>query len=152
MRSWKFPRQFSVLVRGGSCRTLLVSAGLILSSANTFAQKSPASPPTRGTVPVSTNTGNNAGYVSPERAGFYPIDDGTGNELENSRKRKLMEQFAVDRHRKLVSDTRKLVQLTEDLKATCSDLDPKSVTLTEMKKVKEIEKLAKRVKENMNVQ
>jgi hypothetical protein len=117
-------------------------------------QKQPVAPPppvkaTTPTYTTGTTSNNTSGY---DRQGLYPYNDGTGDPMEDARHRRLLAAFAADRHKKMVSDTKKLISLTGDLKSTFSEQATKSASDAELRKVKEIEKLAKQVRENMVIE
>ncbi len=63
---------------------------------------------------------------------------------------KRIRQLNAERQRELVSDTQKLLQLARELNAEVSDANAAAMTDAQLRKVAEIAKLARSVKEKMS--
>ncbi len=102
-----------------------------------YSQSNPANPAPEGTNPqASTSTGepNQDPAVGPKA------------ELPPSAKPEEMRQAQID------ADTKKLYQLSAELRAEVAKTYKESLSLTVLKKAQEIEKLAKSLKAEMNQQ
>jgi len=69
--------------------------------------------------------------------------------MVEARRQRMLARFAVERQKKVIADTDKLLSLTQELKTELDAPDRNKVTLTDVKKIEAIEKLAKRVKQNL---
>jgi len=74
---------------------------------------------------------------------------GTSPESDPLYEQKRMNALNADRHKSMVSDTEKLLQLAKQLDAEIAANSTDGLTSQEMKQVAEIEKLARNVKEKM---
>lgn len=75
------------------------------------------------------------------------IPSGSGNPLDDE---KLLRALNADRQKALVSDTNKLIRLVDNLNAEIEGSAADSLTPDQLRKMAEIEKLARGVKEKMS--
>lgn len=74
-------------------------------------------------------------------------DDVENGNLAEDEKR--LQRLNAERQKNLVNDTVRLLKLAHELDSEVNDAAPDSVTMVQVTKVGEIEKLARRVKDNM---
>jgi hypothetical protein len=82
-----------------------------------------------------------------QRAGGGLEDIGNADPTEEERRLRTMN---AERHKLMVADTNKLLKLASELNAEISREKPDSLTPAQLRKVAEIEKLARSVKEKMS--
>ena len=70
-----------------------------------------------------------------------------GNPIQNER---LLRALNADRQKSLVSDTNKLLRLVNELNDEIARTNPEALTEAQLRKVAEIEKLARNVKDKMS--
>jgi hypothetical protein len=80
---------------------------------------------------------------SASQVGGFDHDDPASTE-------KRLKALNADRHKHLVSDTAKLLKLANELHAEVSSTKPERLTPAQLRKVAEIEKLARGVKDKMS--
>jgi hypothetical protein len=80
----------------------------------------------------------------------FPNPDGLAGPNDNTLIRKRVEWLNDRRQKQLVSDTEKLLKLAQELNAEVAANDSDSMSPSEMRKVAEIAKLAKSVREKMS--
>ena len=97
------------------------------------------------------------GYTPPSQQGNGRIDPLTGKDssadgpdpFKDSRDAKLARALRDDRHKRLVNDTAKLVELSNELQTQVDKAGKDELSLDVIRKADEIEKLAHDVKERM---
>jgi hypothetical protein len=123
-------RAIPKLARVGVCALWVMLAGLGAESMAAFGQQRPGFPQT----PAKPATGID-----------NDISGGSSPEME-----KLLRSQNADRQKSLVSDTNKLLRLTNELNAEIARTSPDALSDAELRKLAEIEKLAHSVKEKMS--
>jgi len=112
------------------------------------AARMPASGMARLEMQASTTTGMQTGGTTPASVGgrspLGSLDD-MGSPFPDTTRQKRNDE----RQRRIVSDTQKLLALTEQLKAEVASTGAESMTPEMLKQMEEIEKLAKSVKDKM---
>jgi hypothetical protein len=94
--------------------------------------------------------GSQHGTMLPQPIG-QPVnasnDTATGDPIENER---LLRALNADRQKSMVSDTNKLLRLANELNAEIARTNPNVLTEAQLRKLAEIEKLARSVKDKMS--
>lgn len=154
----------SIDVSGKKLRTVLLSFLIFaIGVAATSGQK--PSPPTGGgsgggtgsgsggtLKPVASGGGTSSSTASPNFYGsnsYTPFDAPNTQDPDYARRQRLTRLFAEDRLKKNTADSEKLLNLAKELNDEYAKPVPASVTDSQLNKVKEIEKLAKRVKQRL---
>jgi hypothetical protein len=99
-------------------------------------------------VPLSSPTipkGNQGEYSN------LPPDGTNGEDMDAVRRQRLAQYLAMERQKKNMEDSEKLVVLARELSAEYEKPAPSEVNSSQLDKIKEIEKLAKRVKQRLAV-
>ena len=126
---------------------------LLLGLAVSLAQKQPPAPvsgvpanpkivPTYGN-PNPANDDMNTGHMG------KPDTDSSDVDLETLRRERLAKAITVEYRKKNLADSEKLLALAKDLSAECSTPGSAGPGAGNMDKAKEIEKLAKRMKQRL---
>jgi hypothetical protein len=84
-----------------------------------------------------------------EPVGIEPQASGTSDEVLKGRMQQVQEAAVSERHRRMVADSDRLLQLATDLKAEVDKSTKDEMSVTAIKEATEIEKLAREVKERM---
>ena len=94
----------------------------------------------------STNPGDNS-------AGRAPLDDIPSDEnLDPSAAERRERQFNVDRQKHLIADAAKLLELAQELHAEVGGSNSAQWTADELRKIAQIQKLARSVRERMTME
>lgn len=80
----------------------------------------------------------------------YPDQNGPFSQDPNSPEQKRIRALNAERQKSLVSDTEKLLRLAKELNVQLAQNDSGTMTAEQLRKVEEIGKLAKSVKEKMS--
>ena len=107
----------------------------------------PPSESPRPTASTATTTPNSQVGMN-----SYPFDVTTIEDPDTARRRHLEEMFGAQRHRENMADSARLVALARQLNAEYEKPVPSEVSDSQFNTVKEIEKLAKRVKRRLEEQ
>ena len=86
-----------------------------------------------------------------QSAGLYLADD-SGYEIAVDQHWRLMAQFARERQKQMVSDSKKLLILAQELDAKVDTPTHAEITSNELKKAEQIESLAKRLRKTLVLQ
>lgn len=112
-------------------------------------QKSTAPPLSGGSQRPTSLSRTYSTTSDPARDSSLPFQPDTVDDPEIIRRHRLEQLFAIERQKKNMADSEKLVTLARELSADYEKPDPSEVSANQFNKVKEIEKLARRVKQRL---
>lgn len=101
-------------------------------------------------IPVAGQQGPLLQLPSPDADQHFPNPGGPAGPNDDSLTRKRIQWLNARRQKQLVSDTEKLLKLAQELNAEVGANDSDAMSPSEMRKVAEIAKLAKSVREKMS--
>jgi hypothetical protein len=126
----------------------IFALGLAISSG----QQQSGPPPPAGTqkpLPLSRTA---APIDNPAGDSHFPLDSSDSPDPDTVRRERLARLFAQEARKKNIADSERLVELARQLSAEYEKPVPSEVSSNQFNKVKEIEKLAKRVKQRLTEQ
>jgi len=92
---------------------------------------------------------NSTGFTPLLRIDEDPSLRSNNDQMAEAVRRRMLAKFAVQRHEKIHADTERLITLAHALQSEVRESHDSNATASELKKVETIEKLARRVKQNM---
>jgi hypothetical protein len=133
-------------------RHLLLGCSIfVLSLAISPGQKSGPPPPAGTTRPLPVSR-TAAPIDNPAGDSHFPLDSSDAPDPDTIRRERLVRLFAQEARKKNIADSEKLVALARELSAEYDKPVPAEASSNQFNKVKEIEKLAKRVKQRLTEQ
>jgi hypothetical protein len=100
-------------------------------------------------MPGGSQTGSPQHSRMPQPFGDHSLDDDQGTPGDPIWEAKRLRLMNADRQKAVVSDTGKLLKLAHELDSEISSASPDSLTADQIRKLEEIEKLARSVKDKM---
>lgn len=106
-------------------------------------------------IPAATaqsGSGSNSGQGPTARGGFplrTDVDPIAGNDYDPIMMERRVRALNIERQKEMVSDTNKLLKLARELNEEVADQKSDALTPDQLRKIAEIEKLARNVKERM---
>ena len=125
----------------------IFALGLAISSGQQSGPPPPAG--TQKPLPLSRTA---APIDNPAGDSHFPLDSSDNPDPDAVRRERLARVFAQEARKKNIVDSEKLVALARELSAEYEKPVPADVSSSQFDKVKEIEKLAKRVKQRLTEQ
>jgi hypothetical protein len=104
-------------------------------------------------LPAGSQQGVSAGHPSVPQTQQGPPSNGDPFDVSQGpsmQEEKLLRALNADRHKSMVSDANKLLRMAKELNAEIASTNPDSLSLDQLHKMAEIEKLARNVKEKMS--